>query len=45
MLLLYVIATDLFGFITLPTAIFFYVGINRSHLSAGNKRGSWANKF
>ena len=39
----WVIATALFTFITPPMAIFFYVGINRSHLSAGEVRGSWEN--
>ena len=36
----WVIATALFTFITPPMAIFFYVGINKSHSSTGEVRGS-----
>ena len=36
----WVIATALFTFITPPMAIFFYVGINRSHLLAEEAKGS-----
>ena len=36
----WVIAMALFAFITPPMAIFFYVGINRSHLLAEEARGS-----
>ena len=36
----WVIATTLFAFIIPPTTIFFYMGINRSHLSDGEVRES-----
>ena len=41
----WVVSTTLFAFNAPPTAIFFYEDIHTSHFSAGDVRGSWANKF
>ena len=41
----WVIAMALFAIITPPMAIFFYVDINRSHLSARDKEWSWVNNL